>query len=78
MAVLAKPINRIAVIKEKESQKFVREFNENKVSIETSSSHLLEVRLFTPEVFEAKSFVFSSIAFLNAKLERRPLPPIGA
>lgn len=32
MAVLAKPINRIAVIKEKESQKFVREFNENKVS----------------------------------------------
>ena len=26
MAVLAKPINRIAVIKEKESQKFVREF----------------------------------------------------
>ena len=32
MAILAKPINRIAVIKEKESQKFVREFNENKVS----------------------------------------------
>ena len=32
MAVLAKPINRIAVIKEKESPKFVREFNENKVS----------------------------------------------
>lgn len=32
MAVLAKPINKIAVIKEQESQKFVREFNENRVS----------------------------------------------
>ena len=30
MAVLAKPINRIAVIKEKESQKFVREFKVSK------------------------------------------------
>ena len=32
MAVLAKPINRIAVIKKQESQEFVREFNENKVT----------------------------------------------
>ena len=32
MAVLAKPINRIAVIKKQESQVFVREFNENKVT----------------------------------------------
>ena len=30
MAVLAKPINRIAVIKKQESTKFVREFNMNK------------------------------------------------
>lgn len=32
MAVLAKPINRIPVIKRQESQEFVREFNENKVT----------------------------------------------
>lgn len=32
MAVLAKPINRIAVIKNQDSREFVREFNENKVS----------------------------------------------
>ena len=32
MAVLAKPINKITVIKEQESQKFIREFNENRVS----------------------------------------------
>ena len=32
MAVLAKPINRIAVIKRQESQEFVREFNANKVT----------------------------------------------
>jgi hypothetical protein len=32
MAVLAKPINRIAVIKRQESQEFVREFNDNKVT----------------------------------------------
>lgn len=30
MAVLAKPINRISVIKRQESQEFVREFNQNK------------------------------------------------
>lgn len=32
MAVLAKPINRISVIKRQESQEFVREFNQNKVT----------------------------------------------
>lgn len=32
MAVLAKPINRIAVVKKQDSQAFVREFNENKVT----------------------------------------------
>ena len=32
MAVLAKPINRISVIKRQESQEFVREFNHNKVT----------------------------------------------
>ena len=32
MAVLAKPINRIAVIKRQESQEFVHEFNDNKVT----------------------------------------------
>ena len=32
MAVLAKPINRIAVIKKQESQEFVRDFNKNKVT----------------------------------------------
>lgn len=32
MAVLAKPINRISVIKRQESQEFVCEFNQNKVT----------------------------------------------
>lgn len=32
MAVLAKPINRITVIKNQESQEFVREFNGNKLT----------------------------------------------
>lgn len=34
MAVLAKPVNQITVIKEKDSQKFVREFNNNKITEE--------------------------------------------
>lgn len=34
MAVLAKPVNKISVIKEKDSQKFVREFNKNKITEE--------------------------------------------
>lgn len=32
MAALAKPINRISVIKSQDSRQFVREFNKNKVS----------------------------------------------
>ena len=32
MAVLVKPINRIAIIKKQDSRQFVREFNGNKVS----------------------------------------------
>ena len=32
MAVLAKTINRISVIKRQESKEFVREFNQNKVT----------------------------------------------
>ena len=34
MAVLAKPINKISVVKEKDSQKFVQDFNKNKVTTE--------------------------------------------
>lgn len=34
MAVLAKPINKISVVKEKDSQKFVQDFNKNKVTKE--------------------------------------------
>lgn len=34
MAVLAKPINKVSVVKEKDSQEFVREFNKNKVTKE--------------------------------------------
>ena len=32
MAVLAKPINRMPLVKKEESRNFVREFNDNKVS----------------------------------------------
>lgn len=38
MAVLAKPINRIAIIKQENSKQFVREFNTNKVSKEFMES----------------------------------------
>lgn len=34
MAVLAKPVNKISVVKEKDSQKFVQDFNKNKVTME--------------------------------------------
>lgn len=34
MAVLAKPVNKISVIREQDSRKFVRDFNANKVSEE--------------------------------------------
>ena len=46
MAVLAKPINRVAIIKRQESQEFVREFNENKVSKEFLDSCKKAGRLF--------------------------------
>lgn len=46
MAVLAKPINRIAVIKKQESTKFVREFNENKVTKEFLDSCKKAGKLF--------------------------------
>lgn len=34
MAVLAKPVNKISVIKKKDSQEFIRDFNGNKVTKE--------------------------------------------
>lgn len=34
MAVVTKPINRITVIKEKDSREFIREFNKNEISKE--------------------------------------------
>lgn len=46
MAVLAKPIDKIAVIKKEESQKFVREFNSNKVEKEFLDSCEKAGRLF--------------------------------
>lgn len=46
MAVLVKPINKVAVIREQESQKFVREFNENKVSEKFLDSCKKAGRLF--------------------------------
>ena len=46
MAVLAKPINSIAVIKKQESQAFVREFNNNKVSKEFLDSCKKAGKLF--------------------------------
>ena len=46
MAVLAKPINRIAVVKKQESPKFVREFNENKVTNEFLDSCKKAGKLF--------------------------------
>lgn len=46
MAVIAKPINRIAVIKKQESQEFVREFNENKVTKEFLDSCKKAGKLF--------------------------------
>lgn len=46
MVALAKPINRIAVIKRQESQEFVREFNGNKVSKEFLDSCKKAGKLF--------------------------------
>lgn len=38
MAVMTKPINRITVIKEKDTSTFIKNFNENKVSTEFLTS----------------------------------------
>lgn len=46
MAVLAKPINRIAIVKKQESKEFVREFNENKVTKEFLDSCKKAGKLF--------------------------------
>lgn len=46
MAVLAKPINRISVIKKQESRGFVREFNQNKVTNEFLESCKKAGKLF--------------------------------
>ncbi len=46
MAVLAKPINKVTVIKEQETPNFVREFNNNKVSKEFLDSCKKAGRLF--------------------------------
>lgn len=46
MAVLAKPNNKITVIKEKESSNFIREFNDNKVTKEFMNSCKKAGRLF--------------------------------
>lgn len=47
MAVLAKPINRIRVIKKEDSKRFLEEFNKNKISKE-----LLEQCKKAGELFE--------------------------
>lgn len=46
MAVLAKPINRMTVVKKQESQDFIREFNENKVTKEFMDSCKKAGKLF--------------------------------
>lgn len=46
MAVLAKPINKITVVKRQDSREFVREFNENKVSKEFLDSCKKAGKLF--------------------------------
>lgn len=46
MAVLAKPINKVTVIKEQNSRQFIREFNENKVSKEFLDSCKKAGKLF--------------------------------
>ncbi len=46
MAVLAKPVNKVTVIKEQDSRQFIREFNNNKVSKEFLSSCKKAGKLF--------------------------------
>ena len=53
MAVLAKPINRVAVIKRQEAQEFVREFNKNKVTKDFLDSCKKAGRLFGKRKWES-------------------------
>lgn len=46
MAALAKPVNRVSVIQEKDSRKFVRNFNKNKISEEFLDSCKKAGKLF--------------------------------
>lgn len=46
MAVLAKPINKVPVVKEKNSREFIRKFNENKISNEFLNSCKKAGKLF--------------------------------
>ena len=46
MAVLAKPVNKITVIDEKDSPKFIKEFNKNKVTKEFLDSCKKAGKLF--------------------------------
>lgn len=46
MATVAKPINRMAIIKKQDSQEFVREFNKNKVTEEFLESCKKAGKLF--------------------------------
>lgn len=46
MAVLAKPVNKISMIQEKDSRKFVQDFNNNRVSKEFLDSCKKAGRLF--------------------------------
>lgn len=51
VAVLAKPVNRMTVINEQESRKFIREFNKNKVSTEFLDSCKKAGKLFNKDDF---------------------------
>ena len=46
MAVFAKPMNKMVVVKKEESQEFIREFNENKVTREFLDSCKKAGKLF--------------------------------
>lgn len=46
MAVLAKPVNRISIVKVENSREFIRTFNENKISQELLDSCRKAGKLF--------------------------------
>lgn len=46
MAVLAKPVNKIPIVKEQNSREFIRKFNENKISTELLESCKKAGKLF--------------------------------